>query len=57
MNADNREGRIYAFAITIALICGLQNELGCDVNNPEYQAYQKVLTLVKKELNDAEKKK
>ena len=57
MNPDNREGRIYAFALTVALICGLQNELGCDTNNPEYQAYQKILTLVKKELSDTEKKK
>lgn len=56
MSEDYRAGKIYAFSTVIAMLCGLQNELGCNESNPEYQAYQKILLLTKKELADAEEK-
>ena len=56
MNEDYRAGKIYAFSIIIATLCGLQNTLGCNESSPEYQAYQKILLLTKKELADTEEK-
>lgn len=56
MNEDYRRGKISAFAIVVALICGLQNKLGCNESNPKYQALQDLLLLVKKELAEIEEK-